>query len=215
MTMTTERLIDDLSTKLRAVPRRAVERRLALSLIVGMVVSGLLMAGSLGIRADLASALRGFAFWMKTGYVGTVAALCAAASVRLAHPDTAPPGWLWLLGLPVLVVAVLAGLQMANAPPEAWAGLWLGKTWTVCPFLVFGLSIPIFVALTRGLAKLAPTRLRATGTLAGLTAGASAALVYCLHCPESTAGFLLVWYSAGIGLTGLLGALAGPRLLRW
>jgi hypothetical protein len=51
--------------------------------------------------------------------------------------------------------------------------------------------------------------------LAGLAAGATATLVYCLHCPESTASFVVTWYSLGIGLAGLVGAWLGPRLLRW
>ena len=215
MTMQTERLINDLAEKLRPVPARAVERRFLLALAAGMTVSGVLMAASLGIRHDFVAALHGSAFWMKSGYVGSMAALAAAATVRLARPDTVPPRWLWLICLPVLTIAALAGMQMAESPPTDWAALWLGKTWKICPFLVFGLSIPIFIALMRALAKLAPTRLRACGGLAGVTAGATAALVYCLHCPESTAGFLLVWYSAGIGLSGLLGALLGPRFLRW
>lgn len=213
--MQTERLIDDLAEKLRPVPPRAVERRLGAALAAGMAVSAVLMAAGLGIRHDLGAALHGAAFWMKTGYVGSMAMLAAAAAVRLARPDTVLPRWLWLFSVPVLVIAALAGIQMAESPPQDWAALWLGKTWKVCPFLVLGLSIPIFIALTRALAKLAPTRLRATGALAGVTAGASAALVYCLHCPESAAGFLLVWYSGGISLAGAIGALLGPRLLRW
>ena len=213
--MRTDRLIDSLADGLQPVPRRAVERRLAVALAAGMVVSGILTTLILGIRHDLTAALHGFPFWMKSLYVGSLAALTGAAAVRLARPDTTPPRWLWLSALPVLAIAVLAGFQMAEAPPEEWAALWLGKSWKVCPFLVFGLSIPIFVALMRALKKLAPTRLRATGALAGIAAGATAALVYCLHCPESTAGFLLIWYSAGIGMAGAIGALLGPRLLRW
>jgi hypothetical protein len=213
--MQTQRLIDSLADGLLPVPPRAVERRIGAALALGMAISVMLVAVVLGIRHDLLSALQGSVFWMKAGYVGSLAALAALASVHLARPDTAPPRWLWLSCLPVIIIAGLAGADMAHAPPEAWAALWLGKSWKVCPFLVLGLSIPIFAALMRTLRKLAPTRLRATGALAGVTAGAAAALVYCLHCPESTAGFLLVWYSGGIGLAGLIGAALGPRLLRW
>jgi hypothetical protein len=91
----------------------------------------------------------------------------------------------------------------------------MGKSAMICPFLVLGLAVPIFLALLRALGKLAPSRLRSAGALAGVTAGASAALVYCLHCPESTASFVVTWYSGGIALAGLIGALLGPRLLRW
>jgi len=215
MTMQTQRLIDSLAEGLQPVPPRAVERRIGAALALGMAISTVLVVATLGIRHDLMDALQGSVFWMKAGYVGSLAALAGLASIRMARPDTAPPHWLWLVLVPVSVIAVLAGLQMAHAAPESWPALWLGRSWKVCPFLVLGLSIPIFIALMRTLRKLAPTRLRATGALAGVTAGAAAALVYCLHCPESTAGFLLVWYSGGIGLAGLIGAALGPRLLRW
>ncbi len=213
--MDTARLIESLAEDLRPVHPRAVERRIALALAAGMAVAALATVAGLGIRADLLSALQGHIFWMKAGYVGALAALAACASARLARPDTALPRWLWLGFLPVLALAAMAGAELARTPSQGWMALWLGRSWTVCPFLVLGLSIPIFAALLRALGTLAPTRLRSAGALAGMTAGASAALVYCLHCPESTASFVITWYSAGIGLAGLIGALLGPRLLRW
>ncbi|HMA48495.1 MAG TPA: DUF1109 domain-containing protein [Magnetospirillaceae bacterium] len=213
--MRTEQLIDSLAEKLQPVPPRAVERRIALALAAGMAVSALLTAAGLGIRPDLLAALHGPIFWMKAGYVGSLAALAAIASTHLARPDMAPPRWLWLFALPVLVLAVMAATELARAPLPAWPAIWLGKSAMICPFLVLGLAVPIFFALLRALGKLAPTRLRAAGALAGVTAGAAAALVYCLHCPESTASFVVTWYSGGIALAGLIGALLGPRLLRW
>ncbi len=213
--MDTASLINSLAKDLRPVSPRAVERRIALALAAGMAVSALITAAGLGIRADLLIALQGHVFWMKACYVGTLALLAACASTRLARPDTAPPRWLWLFSLPVLVLAILAAAELARTPPQDWMALWLGKSWKLCPILVLGLSVPIFLALLRALAKLAPTRLRSAGALAGIAAGASAALVYCLHCPESTASFVITWYSAGIALAGLIGALLGPRLLRW
>jgi len=215
MTMPTERLIASLAEDLRPTPPRAVERRIALALAAGMAVSALITATGLGIRADLLIALQGHIFWMKAGYVGALALVAGCASTRLARPDTTLPRWLWLFSLPVLILAALAAFELARTPAQGWMALWLGKSWKICPFLVLGLSVPIFLALLQALGKLAPTRLRSAGALAGITAGASAALVYCLHCPESSASFVITWYSAGIALAGLIGALLGPRLLRW
>jgi hypothetical protein len=91
----------------------------------------------------------------------------------------------------------------------------LGKSWIFCPWLVLLLAAPIFVGLLWSFRRLAPTRLRAAGAVAGLAAGAWAATVYCLHCPEVSALFVLTWYSLGIALAAGVGALLGPRLLRW
>ena len=50
---------------------------------------------------------------------------------------------------------------------------------------------------------------------AGFAAGATAALVYCLHCPEQAAPFLGVWYLLGMLIPTATGALLGDKLLRW
>ena len=48
-----------------------------------------------------------------------------------------------------------------------------------------------------------------------MLAGAIGALVYLLYCPEMAPPFLLVWYTLGMLLPAALGALVGPRVLRW
>ena len=80
--------------------------------------------------------------------------------------------------------------------------------------------MPIFAGLLWSFRRFAPTRLRAAGAAAGLAAGALAATLYCLHCPEVSAIFVLTWYSLGIGLaTGasalLLGAAADAALVNF
>jgi len=215
MTARIDHLIESLAGDLRPIRPYEVERRLVAALLFGMLVATAALTATLGIRPDLSLALQGPVFWMKSGYVGSLAVLAATATIRLARPDTTIPRWLWLAAAPVLMVTALAVAELARTPPRERLDIWLGASWKICPFLVLGLSVPIFFALLKGLAELAPTRLRAVGALAGLTAGASAALVYCLHCPESSASFLITWYSAGIALAGMIGAMLGPRLLRW
>jgi hypothetical protein len=96
-----------------------------------------------------------------------------------------------------------------------WLALLLGKSWLVCPLRILALAAPIFVALLWSFRRLAPTDLRSAGAAAGLLSGAMAAVIYCLSCPETSAIFLLAWYNLGIGLAGALGALLGPKFLRW
>ena len=62
---------------------------------------------------------------------------------------------------------------------------------------------------------LAPTRLRLAGASVGLLAGAAGACVYAFHCPELAAPFLGTWYVLGMAIPTALGALLGPRVLRW
>jgi len=91
----------------------------------------------------------------------------------------------------------------------------LGSSWLSCPWNVLALSLPGLGAALWAVRGLAPTRPRAAGFAAGMFAGALGALGYALACQEGSAAFVAVWYTLGIGLTGGLGALLGPRVLRW
>ena len=113
------------------------------------------------------------------------------------------------------MLAIVSAIELAHIPPGDWLGAWLGGTWTKCPWLVLMLSVPIFAGLLWSFRRLAPTRLRAAGGAAGFAAGACAATLYGLHCPEVSAAFVLTWYTLGIALAAAAGALVGPYLLRW
>jgi hypothetical protein len=123
--------------------------------------------------------------------------------------------WLWLLAVPVLLLAGIGIGELVDTPSRDWLAMWLGGSWKVCPWLVLTLAMPIFVGLLWSFRRMAPTRLRAAGAAAGLAAGAWAATIYCLHCPEVSAIFVLTWYSLGIVLAAAVGALIGPKLMRW
>jgi len=213
--MNTDDLIASLSDGVQPVGRHAVGLRLALGVIGGAVVSILLISVTLGFRPDLWLAMQGPAFWMKWSYTVSLSAGAIYATARLARPDPGSLRRLWLIALPVLVLATLGLGELITTPRSEWLAMWLGHTWTKCPWLVLALAMPIFVGLLWSFRQMAPTRLRAAGAAAGLAAGAFAATVYCLHCPEVSAIFVLTWYSLGILLAASLGALVGPRLLRW
>lgn len=213
--MNTDHLIDRLSSDVPPVHGHAVGRRLAVGVAAGLLVSFAIIVATLGLRPDLGLAMRGFAFWMKWAYTLSLSGIAIYATARLARPDAGSLRGLWLIAIPVTLLAVVAVLELVRTPPAEWLAMWLGHSWTKCPWLVLSLSMPIFIGLLWSFRRLAPTRLRAAGAAAGLAAGAFAATVYCLHCPEVSAIFVLTWYSLGILLAASLGALVGPRLLRW
>jgi hypothetical protein len=188
---------------------------MGLGLVAGAFVTLLAVIFGLGLRPDLATATVGFAFWMKVAYTAALAVLALTLTLHLSRPDAARPRGLWILALPIAALATLAVLELLRTPPSGWVALWLGDSWRICPWLVLGLSVPIFLGLLWAFRRLAPTRRRAAGTAAGLAAGAAAATIYGLHCPEASATFVLTWYSLGIGLAAVLGRLVGPKLLRW
>jgi hypothetical protein len=213
--MNMDQFIRTLSADVPPVRRHAAMMRIALGIAAGGVVAALLLIGLLGLRPDLSIAMRGFSFWMKWTYTLSVAACAVFATVRLARPTAVSLRWLWLMAVPVALLAGIGIGEMANVPSAEWLAMWLGHSWKVCPWIVLALAAPIFAGLLWSFRRLAPTRLRAAGAAAGLCAGAWSATIYCLHCPEVSAIFVLTWYSLGIALAACLGALLGPRLLRW
>ncbi len=213
--MNTDDLINSLSADVAPVRRGAVGRRIVLGIFAGALVSLAYVVLNMGVRPDFGVAMRGFPFWMKWAYTISLAVGAIAMTAQLARPDTRRLRGLWLMAIPVLLLAGVGATELFSTPQTEWLAMWLGHSWTQCPWRVLGLAMPIFVGLLWSFRRLAPTRLRAAGAAAGLAAGAFAATVYCLHCPEVSAIFVLTWYSLGILLATLVGALLGPRLLRW
>ena len=213
--MTTDDLIRSLSADLPPVPRHAIGRRLAMGIGAGGIVAIAVVALLLGFRPDFLQAMHGFSFWMKAGYTLSMAVAAGIIVARLARPGRALGRTPWLLAMPVLLLAVTGAIELAQAPRSHWLAMWLGATWRICPWLVLLLSFPIFVGLLWSFRRLAATRLPLAGAAAGLCAGASAAVVYCLHCPEVSAIFVLTWYTLGMALAAAAGMFLGPRLMRW
>jgi len=213
--MNTEQLIQSLSSHVPVVPRHALGRRIGLGLLSGAVVTLVLVVAILGVRPDLHEAMHGFSFWMKWIYTGSLGIAAVFAIIRLGRPTHTSLRGLWLLLIPVLVLAGVGISELATTPSSGWLAMWLGQSWMICPWLVLTLAMPIFIGLLWSFRKLAPTRLRAAGAVAGLAAGAWAATIYCVHCPETSALFVLTWYTLGILLAAGVGALLGPKLMRW
>ncbi len=212
--VSTDALIDSLTEHVAPVRTRSVEARLLVGLLLGGIATALSVVG-LGLRPDLSHALYGSTIWMKWGYTLSIALVALVGVMQLARPERRALRWLWLALVPVVLLAALAFAQLAVTPVAEWQTLWLGNSWQQCSLSVVFLSVPIFGGFLWAFRSLAPTRLRLAGAVAGLAAGASAATLYGFHCPETSALFVLTWYSLGILAAMAIGALIGPRVLRW
>jgi hypothetical protein len=139
----------------------------------------------------------------------------AATPADRVRPGVSVAGMPGVLAAPVLGMWILAAVALGGTPQTRWLELVLGQTAAVCPFLITLLAAPVLLGGLWALQGLAPTRLRLAGASAGLLAGAAGACVYAFHCPELAAPFLGTWYGLGMAIPTALGALIGPRVLRW
>ena len=91
----------------------------------------------------------------------------------------------------------------------------MGSSNGQCVFFIGGMSLPLLAATLWALRRGASTRPGLSGALAGLLSGGTAALVYSVHCTEDNPLFYATWYVLAILGATLVGAILGPRLLRW
>ena len=179
----------------------------------GVLTSVALALLILGPVDDLA--LPGAALWIKLGYAAALGAAAAWLTTRLSRPASRPIGAALAVAGVVIAVATAGLLSLLATEPGERLNYALGQSWAVCPWAVFGLSLPALAATLWAVRGLAPTRPRATGLAAGLLAGATGAAGYALACVEASTLFIAIWYTLGIALSGALGAALGPRVLRW
>lgn len=213
--MNTDDLISMLAKGVEPVDRKAIAKRFSLAVVIGIMGALVFVWLRLGVRADLATVATTPLFWAKMAFPLSLAIGALMMVMRLARPGMSSGyGKLWV-GLGVATTWAGALYSLSLAEPGTRMELVLGQTWKVCTFCIAALSIPGFIAIFRVLRGLAPTRPRLAGACGGLLSGALATIAYCLHCPEMGVPFWGVWYLLGMLTPTLVGALLGPRLLRW
>jgi hypothetical protein len=211
--MKTESLIELLAKGAGPAPVALAARRLWPVAMLGVLLSAGL---ALSIFGPIATPAYGTpALWVKLAYTSALAATAGWLTARLSRP-VARLAWPSLALLVVIAAMALLGASSLWAAPSGDRLGWLfGRTWRSCPWNVLALSLPVLAGALGALRGLAPVRPCAAGFAAGLLAGAIGALGYALACPEVSPTFVSIWYSLGIALTGILGAILGPRVLRW
>lgn len=212
-TMRTDDLIAHLAADPR--PRSLPPWAPALVPLVGLALTGAPILAALGVRPNLGTGLADPVTAMKWALPLAVAAVALPLAWRRSRPE-ARLGAQPLLLMPVVLVALALVLSALSAlPSEAWGPAFRGSTRLVCLGSVVGMGLGPLAAALWALGRGATTAPRLSGFFAGLGAGGLAAALYAVHCNEDAAPFFVTWYGTGILLVGALGALLGPRVLRW
>lgn len=213
--MKTDELISMMASSVTPVDRRLPLRQMVQALALGTVGSLLLMLKIYGLRPDLGLMLGVPLFWIKLAFPTALATGAMLVLRRLVRPGLRV-GVNWAgIALPSLAVWAGGALVLLSTPATQRLPLLMGISWRSCPFNIALLSVPLFIGIFWAVRGMAPTRLRLTGAVAGLLAGASATMVYCMHCPEMGVPFWGIWYFLGMLIPSAAGLWLGPRLLRW
>ncbi len=213
--MKTDQWIDLLAADAAPVDIKAHTKRMVLTCAIGAGVAALWATERWGWRTfdvqDLATPM----LWARWAFCLAVVAAAWQAIDRLGRPGRSVHGlWLWI-AVPFTSLAVLAVAQLAAADPQDRWDLLMGSSAWQCPTNIAQAAAPAFIASLWLMSRMAPTRPVWAGAAAGLLAGGVGALGYTFHCTELTAPFLAVWYVLGMAIPTVIGALLGPRLLRW
>lgn len=211
--MKTEQLISLLATGAGPAPQQLALRRLAPVALLGALASAVIAVAWLGcVPAEMFLTA---APWIKLTYAAALATSAGWLTARLARPVARLAAPLRAVAGVAALMGLLGAMAWAATPTPLRPAALMGHSWQACPLYVPALAAPVLAGLLWALRGLAPTRPGAAGAAAGVLAGALGAAGYALVCTEESTAFIALWYSAGIAITGALGAVLGPRVLRW
>jgi hypothetical protein len=204
-----------LGTNLEPVKGGELCNALMIALAVGAVATFCLMLVTLGLPAD---ALGGGYFGLKVlALAFTLGLVSAGASLLVRSARPGEPGRKLLILIGLLFFAILSAgfVALVLVHPAAWGGMVFGPQWAACLICIPLFAVAPFASLVWALRRGAPTNLMRTGAIAGLVAGALGATVFAFHHSSGSIPFIALWYGGPILLCALVGAILGPRLLRW
>lgn len=215
--MNTEEFIKHLSRDMRPRPIFGPAVLVVICTIVALILALLLSLAWLSPRADLFAALMAdnYAFLLKIAFALGVVFSALPIIRDMSIPGRRLGAWSLLALAPFGVVGVLALSESLGAHthgPSHHADL---ASWVECLWQIPALSIPAFAILLIAVRSLAPTNLRLIGAYIGLAAGGIGAVGYAFHCDDDSLAFIATFYSLAIFEMAVMGALLGPRVLRW
>jgi hypothetical protein len=220
MTMSTDSqssqsMIDALVDDLAPVKVRRV-RTDALILGSFALLELALVLGFGRMRHDLHEAMQGAMFWWKAGSVFAIA-IAGFAALLAALDPVATLGGNRRIIIGVGAAALLAGVVLgviAAIPDPLMARLDM-REGILCIRNALLLALPMLLAIVWVARRAAPTRPRATATVAGIAATAWGAFVFSWSCPHADPLYVITWYGGAVVIGALLARWLLPRALRW
>jgi hypothetical protein len=213
--MKTDDLIDALAANIEPIKGGELRNTVMIALAIGAVVAFCLVLAMFGLPAAAPggefSALKVLALAFTLGLVAVGASLL----IRSARPGEPGRKLLVLIGLLFLAIFLAALGTLLLTHPAAWGGMVFEPQWATCLVCIPLFAVAPFASLVWALRRGAPTNLARAGAIAGLVAGALGAVVFAFHHSGGSVPFIAFWYAGPILACAVVGAILGPRLLRW
>lgn len=197
------------------LPSKPPAWQLPLAVTVTLALTLAMVVWGWGLHAEWPRHMASASFQVKILWLLALTLSSSWLLWRLARPAQQIGHGLHGLGVALLAMVVLGVVALWQAEPVDRLPLLIGRSWWSCPLSIALIALPWLAVGLLYLRQMAPTRLVWSGACAGFLAGAVGTALYSLHCSETSYAFFSVWYVAGIGLSTLLGAVLGPRWLRW
>lgn len=179
------------------------------------VIGMLLVAGTLGVRADLLSGRVHPMFLFRAAMLLLLGGICAATVAAMARPGVGRAGKAWLAALAMAGVVPLTALGHALWDPAGAAqAVWWSSAIT-CLAISLTAAAAFATVMVLHLRRGAPVSPERAGLVTGLAAGSLGVLVYTIHCPSDHIAYIGLWYSLAIAISALACRLIVPRLIRW
>lgn len=213
--MKTDQIIEMLSTNVEPVKPGRFQATLFLALILGGAAAFCLMLATVGPRADISTGMLSAHIALKLLFTLILIGAGTILLTKLARPGQDGRRSYFVILLSFLALAAAGAGALVIHPSAGWGHMVMGTDWVMCVFCIPAFATVPFAALVWTLRQGAPTNLRRTGAVAGLVAGALGAVAYAFHCPDDSIPFIALWYGVMVALCALIGALVGPRVLRW
>jgi hypothetical protein len=212
--METEQLIRTLAAD-NLHRARPVGLVLALALLAAAPVSMAMFLTELGVRPDVMTAMHNPFFDVKFVVTLALAISAIVVSLHLSRPEASLRGWAWLLLIPAGILATAIASEMMMPQRLPMMTRLIGSNSRVCMTAIPLMSLPLLAAALIGLRHGAPTRPAVAGAIAGLLSAGLAATLYASHCTDDSPLFVTTWYTISTALVTAIGALVGPRVLRF
>lgn len=198
-----------------ATPAEGAGSRAALAVTAGLLVSGGLFFGTMGLRAGLGTPAVALAVAVKLAITLTLALAGLALAQRAIQPGRVLSRLNRLFALPLVLLGVALVYDLQRHGVENMSARLFGDNYWRCMLAIPLLSVPLLAGLLYTLSRGAPTDLDRTGLYAGLGAAGLGATLYALHCTDDSPLFILAWYSIAVAMVAFAGRWAARRFLRW